>query len=166
MADGLEITFEGMDKFNSNMMTLSGPTAELVARRAMRAGGRVIQAAITEAAPVRPDLPSGTALPPGALKSDIELHVVKERDGSISAIIAPGKQTSHQARWVEYGHKLVRGGRLTNWGKPGKGQEVGFVEAHPFIRPAFEASEAAALAAAEESVAVEITKEAQRLGFA
>lgn len=117
MADGLEIRIEGLAQFNAMMTELAGPTAESVARRAMRAGGRVVQAAITEAAPERPDLPSGTALPPGALKSDIELHVVKEQDGSISAYIEPGRLTRAACRWTEYGHELVlgtqrQGGRL------------------------------------------------------
>src|ERR1700761_1656564 len=146
-ADGLEITFEGLSAFNSNMTELAGPGIERIVRRAMREGGRVVQAAITEAAPVRPSLPSGTALPVGALKNDIEVHVIKEQDGSISALIAPGKLTQHVARWVEYGHEMVVGGRK------GKGKSVGRVEAHPFIRPAFEASESAAQDAIAMSIA-------------
>jgi Bacteriophage HK97-gp10, putative tail-component len=159
MADGLEITFEGFAQFNAMMTELAGPTAESVARRAMRAGGRVIQAAIAEAAPERPDLPSGTALPPGALKSDIELHITKESDGSISAYVEPGKLTMHAARWVEYGHKMVTGGRLAKGGS-----HVGNVPAHPFIRNSFESSESAALAAIEETIAEEINKAAAVLG--
>jgi hypothetical protein len=42
-----------------------------------------------------------------------------------------GKQ-GHVAAWVEFGHRMVTH-------KPKK-REVGFVPAHPFIRPAFEAS--------------------------
>ena len=161
MADGLEITFEGMGQIRVQY----GRALGLGCRRRSRAepcgaAGQVVQAAITEAAPVRPVLPSGTALPPGALKADIELHVVKERDGSVSAYIEPGRYTRHAARWVEYGHRLVRGGRL----KKG-GAHIGDVPAYPFIRPAFEASEGAALAAAEESVALELSKEAKRLGY-
>jgi hypothetical protein len=159
MADGLEITFEGLAQFNAMMTELAGPTAESVARRAMRAGGRVIQAAITEAAPERPDLPSGTALPPGALKSDIELHVAKEQDGSISAYVEPGRLTMAAARWTEYGHELVLGGR-----KGKGGISKGHVPAHPFIRPAFDSSEAAAQAAIEETIAEEINKAAAVLG--
>jgi HK97 gp10 family phage protein len=153
MADGLEITVDGLAQFNQVMEDLAGPSAVNAARHAMRAGGRVIQEAITEAAPVRPPLPSGTALPPGALKSDIELHVSKERDGSVSAYVEPGKLTMRVARWVEYGHKLVRGGKV-----------VGDVPAHPFIRPAYEASEAAAQAAIEEQMGEEINQAAAVLG--
>ena len=91
MADGIEIQVDGIPQFEAMMRDLGeGDAIDKVKRRAMRAGGRIIQQAITDAAPVRPPLPSGTALPPGALKADILLSVVKESDGSISAIIRPG----------------------------------------------------------------------------
>jgi hypothetical protein len=101
MADGIDISIDGLPGFEATMKDLGqGPAIEKVERRAMRAGGRIVQQAITDAAPVRPDLPSGTALPPGALKADILLSVVKESDGSITAIIRPGKLTLHVARWL------------------------------------------------------------------
>ena len=106
MADGIEITFEGMPEFSRMMQDLAGPAAERIIRHAVREGGRVVQAAITEAAPVRPDLPSGTALPPGALKNDIVVKVRKEPDGSISAYIEPGpSRTRYAAVLVEWGHR-------------------------------------------------------------
>jgi hypothetical protein len=147
-----------MPQFSAMMTELAGPAAERIARHAVRAGAQVVQAAITEAAPVRPDLPSGTALPPGALKNDIELHVAKEKDGSISAYIEPGSRTMAAARWCEYGHRLVRGGSsrrgagMLGQGYSGPGKVVGFVEAKPFIRPAWEASEAAA----QDAIAIDI----------
>jgi Bacteriophage HK97-gp10, putative tail-component len=140
------------------MGELAGPAADRIIRHAMKAGGRVVQTAITEAAPVRTDAWSGTALPPGALKNDIEVHVAKESDGSISAYIAPGKLTRHVARFVEYGHRLVRGGRsrrgagILGQGFSGSGSVVGQVPAHPFIRPAFEGSEVAA----QDAIAMDI----------
>jgi Bacteriophage HK97-gp10, putative tail-component len=161
MPDGLVITFEGVEGFNRMMTDLAGPAVERIARRAVRAGGRVVQAAITEAAPERPALPSGTALPPGALKNDIEVHVAREKDGSVSAYIEPGKLTMHVARWVEYGHRQVAGGYSRKTAEAveggnaifsGPGQHVQDVPAHPFIRPAFEASELAA----QDAIAMEI----------
>jgi HK97 gp10 family phage protein len=158
MADGLEITFEGMPEFSRMMTDLAGPVAEKIARHAVREGGRVIQAAITEAAPVRPALPSGTALPPGALKNDIVVKTVKEPDGSVSAYIQPGAKTLHISRLVEYGHELVKGGYskqgagILGQGRQGPGRVIGHVQAAPFIRPAFEASEAAA----QDAIAMDI----------
>jgi hypothetical protein len=143
MADGLEITFEGMPEFSRMMQELAGPAAERIARHAVRAGAQVVQAAITEAAPVRPDLPSGTALPPGALKNDIEVKTRKEPDGSVSAYIAPGSRTRRIASWVEFGHRQIHG-RISRKGGGILGGRLIDVPAHEFIRPAFEASEAAA----------------------
>lgn len=85
----------------------------------------------------------------GALKSDIELHVSKERDGSISAYVEPGRLTMHVARFCEYGHKLIV-----------HGKSAGSVPAHSFIRNSVESSESTALAAIEETIAEEINKAA------
>jgi HK97 gp10 family phage protein len=154
------IIFEGLAEFEGSMVQLSIDLPEKVIRRGLRDGGRVVQAAVTEAAPVRPDLPSSTALPPGALKADIELRVRKENDGSFSAIIRPGKYTRYAAYLVEYGHKLVVGG------KAGKGGTTeGQVPAHPFFRPAFDGSEAEAMSVTEATILAEIENEAARLGF-
>lgn len=58
---------------------------------------------------MRPALPSGRALPVGALKADVTLEVRRE-SGLLMAVVGPGKLTAHVARWVEYGHRRVRGG--------------------------------------------------------
>lgn len=159
MTDGLEIKFPDMPQFQALMDKLGGEVPEIVCRRGMRAGGQVVQAAVTAAAPVRPDLPSGTALPPGALAADIELHVTKERDGSISAYIEPGKYTYYAARLVEYGHDQYVGRK-----KKG-GALVRRVAGKPWFRPAYEASEVQALWTAEDAIAAEIEKQANRLGM-
>lgn len=162
MADETGIVFEGIAEFEGAMVQLAIDLPEKVIRRGLRAGGQVIQAAITLAAPVRnPSLPSTTALPPGALKSDIELRVVKEQeDASFSAIIAPGKYTRYAAYLVEYGHEMVVGGR-----KGKGGTTIGQVPAHPFFRPAFEGAEQGAMVVAEEAILAAIEKESQRIGF-
>lgn len=152
--DGLIVTIDGMQQFNTMMVDLgAGQAAERVARRAMRNGGRVIQAAITDAAPVRPPLPSGTALPPGALKSDIELHVSKEQDGSISAYVEPGRLTKHVALWLEVGHNMVPPGKKRT-------RVEAINDGEGFVRRSFEMSEAAAVAAIEETIATEIDEAA------
>lgn len=161
MSDGLVVTVQGLDRFDRDMLEISGPVAVKIARRAIREGGRVMQAAITQMAPERPDLPSGTALPVGALRGDIELRVSQAQDGSVSAFIGPGKYTAHVARWVEYGHEQSGGEKRLIGGK----LEGKFVPAHPFIRPAFELSQGEALAATEIAVSAEIAKEAARLGY-
>lgn len=122
-----------------------------IERKALRKGAKVTQAAVQERAPVRPDLPSGTALPIGALAADIVIRSYTDGDGREVASVQPGARTSHAAGWVEFGHQMVTGGRLTKTGK-GNGKNVGFVPAHPFFRPAAEASAEAASAAIIESL--------------
>lgn len=103
------------------------------------------------------------ALAPGELLADIAVRPVPDAaPGDILLAVGPGKKTSHVARWVEYGHQMVTGGRLSLSGK-GRGHRVGthgmistFVPPHPFLRPSQEAAEPAALAAFEAVLKAEI----------
>lgn len=163
MANETGIVFEGMAELEKAMVQIAVDLPEKVVRKGLRAGGQVIQAAVTLATPVRTPASSDdttTALPPGVLKSDVELHVMKESDGSFSALINFGKYTRHVALWVELGHENVVGGS-----KGKGGTTIGFVPAHPFFRTAFEGAEQGAMVVAEEVILAEIEKEAKRLGF-
>lgn len=171
MADGIRITLEGFDKLDANLLQLGGETGERIIRKAMRAGGEVVRAAITDAAPVRTAGLGGNSsnpawdLPPGALKSDIQLTVTKDKQtGSIAAYIEPGAYTKFVAKMCEYGHQIAKGGRLGYGGRAGKGTVAGFVPAHPFVRPAMELSADAAIEAIEGTIATEILAEIQKLG--
>lgn len=160
------LRIEGLDDLEDRLMRLGSKEADRMTRQALMVGGRVIQEAIADLAPVRPELPSGTALPEGALKQDIELHIERGAETkSVQAVISPGSRTSYAAKWVEYGHRLVRGGysRLLANGKTrGKGKQVGDVSAHPFIRPGFEASKAAAQDAVSKEFIRLFEEEAQK----
>lgn len=134
----------GLKELEAKLQELGGEAAQRVVRDALRAGGQVFRDAVEEAAPERPDLPSGTALPVGALAADIKLRLGRDEQGLPAAIVSPGPKTRHVAGFVEYGHRLVRGGRNRK-GRGGPGKVVGQVPAHPFIRPAFEASGAEAV---------------------
>lgn len=139
----------GLDELDDFLRTSPAELANGPVRKALKAGGAVIQAAIVERAPVllEPESPGSDALPPGAIKSDIIVKITVAQGGG-TAIIEPGKFTLHVARWVEYGHRMVRGGysrvigKGPNAGKlrgPGKELERP-VPPYPFIRPAVEAS--------------------------
>jgi HK97 gp10 family phage protein len=156
MADGLEITTTGFADVERSLEDLGQSLGEQICRKALRAGGNVMKAAIAANAPVRPDLPSGTALPVGALQSDITVIVSKDRSqpDSFSAWIEPGKQTMHVARWVEWGHRLVHGKK-----------EVGDVPATPYIRPAFDANEDLVFGTIAETIATEVNKVAAERGL-
>lgn len=134
-----------------------------ITRKALRKGAQVTRAAIAERAPVRPDLPSGTALPMGALASDIIVRSYTDADGKEVASVQPGEYTDHVAGFVEFGHRMVRGGYSRVDKKTGKtkghGKEVGQVPAHPFFRPGAEASEDAAAEAIVESLSEDAVNE-------
>lgn len=156
MAETIGVRVEGLRELQAALDRAKGPQAQRVLARGLRAGAEVFQAAIEERAPVRPALPSSTALPPGALRGDIEIHTLRTAEpGGAAVTVGPGKYTAHVARWVEFGHRLVRGGqsKLLPSGKTrGRGVHAGAVPPHPFLRPAFEAAQREALAAAEASI--------------
>lgn len=136
-----------------------------ITRKALRKGATVIRDAVAAMAPERPDLPSGTALPIGALKNDIIVRSSTDGNGREVATVQPGALTDHVAGWVEFGHQEVAGGKLGLDGK-GSGHRVGthgmtstFVPPHPFFRPAEDASEAAATEAIAQSLSEDLVSE-------
>lgn len=162
MADEVSIQFEGLTELEQDLTAIGDEKrVKKIIRKALRAGGTVMQAAIEERAPERPELPSGTALPPGALRADINMVATTDEAGATALSVGPGKYTKHVASWVEYGHMMVVGGRrsLKNGKVSGKGRlttvngtELTQVPAHPFIRPAYEASREAAAEAIIDSL--------------
>lgn len=152
---GFSMKIEGLQEIDQKLSALAGPVARQLIYEAVMDGGKVLQNEVRLQAPSRPELPRGTAIPPGALKSDIELHFGFNDQGLPSAIIKPGKYTAHVARWLEYGHRLVRGGysKVTASGRTrGRGKEIAVVRPYPFIRPAFEAARMTAVDATIESL--------------
>jgi hypothetical protein len=153
---GFTASFEGLRELDAKLSALKGPAARQLIREAVLAGGKVLQTEVRLRAPERVSTGHGNALPPGVLKNDIELHFGITEEGLPAAIVKPGKYTAHVARWVEYGHRLVRGGysKLLPGGRStrGRGQEVGAVQPYPFIRPAFETARAPAVQATVESL--------------
>ncbi len=162
MSDGITVHIDGLKELDEAFTRMADPArVKKIIRKALRKGAEVERAAIQERAPERPDLPSGTALPPGALKGDIEVHATTDGD-NLAITIGPGKYTKHAAGWVEYGHQMVVGGkrrldkkgRIRGNGRLVKvnGTTVSQVPAHPFIRPAFDATATAATDAIVESL--------------
>lgn len=152
---GFTEQFVGLKELDAKLSALKTTEAHRIIKQGLLDGGEVIQAAVQGLAPERPQLPSGTALPVGALARDIELHFGKDEAGLPAAIVSPGKYTAYAARWVEYGHRLVKGGRLSmRRGKMrGSGQQIGEVPAHPFLRPGFEESQQEAVEVTVQSIA-------------
>ena len=151
----MELRFTGVDSLLEKLAEVSGPVAEEAMRIGVKAGARVIADGMREAAPVLDERTAkSTALESGALRADIHVYAGKPEGTLLADLIGPGKKTQHVALWVEYGHRMVKGGysRVDAIGRSrGPGHEFGSVRPHPFLRPAFEASARAALEACADA---------------
>jgi HK97 gp10 family phage protein len=160
---GFTASVTGLKELDRKLGELGDKQAKKIIRDALKAAGAVFEAAVRARAPVRSGSTSGTALPPGALKNDIDSVLGTTDDGGPAlpaVIVRPGKYTRRAAEWVEYGHRQVHGGYskvLASGKRRGPGREVGAVPAHPFVRPAYEAAreEAAAVCCNELVFGVE-----------
>jgi HK97 gp10 family phage protein len=132
---------------------IKGDELKKAQRKALKAVGKIVQDAIVARAPVRvDDTPSGNALAPGALKADIQVHVHIASDAKAatdisSVTIEPGKATAHVALWVERGHA-----------NPKAKKGLTTTPAYPFIRPAQDSVEQAAVTEYETIVTAEIER--------
>lgn len=154
MSMSLEMT--GLKELQARFAEMREDVRGDITRIAVREGAKVIQRAISDAAPVLDrKTAESTALAPNALKEGIRISIVKDEDDFIRARIGPKKYLSHVAYWVEFGHFLVKGGYLSlKRGKlEGKGKRIGWVQQHPFIRPAVDESADAAVARYAEVMA-------------
>ena len=175
MIDGIKI--EGLDAVKAKLEGLATDKADRCIRRALRAGAELEKAAIEAHTPVRPPLPSGTALPPGAMKADTTFSIQRGRDGNLFAVVKPGDATYHVRLWVEEGHRLVRGGYSKEIFKNGEGTgkyrgpgrqvkdengELVNVPPHPYTREAYEESREEVAQAIAATLSQEIDKVAKR----
>jgi HK97 gp10 family phage protein len=163
MADGISIRVEGLSELQAKLEELSTKQADTAIRAALKAGAEVERVAISERAPIKDT--TGGSLPDGALANDIVVKIKRSDQGFLYAVVGPDKYTAHVARWVEYGHRLVRGGRsrlLKNGKTGGPGSQVGTVPEHPFIRPAFESTRQEVVDVMCQTLADEISLAAQR----
>lgn len=134
-------------------------------RKAVLAGARVIAKAMAERTPIqRHRTPGSDSLDVGELKANIVARTgIDDSDGEPTGLAGPKGEVAYVAHFVEYGHRIVSGGysHVLPGGKvqgPGKVHDEE-VPPHPFLRPAFEQSADAALAAVTE----ELTKQFEGL---
>jgi len=123
---------------------------------ALRAGAKIEQTEIQNNCPTRVEGPSGTALPVGALKSDVIIKTSTKQADVPYALVTFGKYSKHVARWVEDGHKVIKG---TKGSKKDTGKET---TPNPFISAAFETCEQEVTKAIQETFITNITKAANK----
>jgi hypothetical protein len=138
------IQMAGAAEMQSSMRRLSDEIRQKLVLRAVRDAGVVIQDAMRESAHVLAERnPGSDALEPGQLREDIRVRARLDEDAVARAIIGPVKY-EYVARFVEFGHRLVKGGYSKSDGKGGlrgPGTQIGEVPAYPTLRPAFERSQ-------------------------
>jgi HK97 gp10 family phage protein len=161
---GFELT--GMKALTDKMESIREQVRTDGVRKAVRAGANIIKDAMVERTPVLIEKQAGSdSLEPGEVKANIRVRMTME-DGDPVALVGPkgkGGAIAKTAHLVEYGHRMVTGGKSKmdmagNFIGGGKVHEVD-VPAHPFLRPAFETSAAAAMEAIEAELG-EALKEA------
>lgn len=165
--DGISIDIEGLADVQKMLDDLGTKAAERCIRKALKAGAAIEQAAIIERAPVK--VGSGGILPEGALKSDIVVKMSRDEAGGIVAFVGPDSYTKRVAGWVEYGHRRVTGGYSRLDKKTGKTRGPGKAAAedvpeHPFIRPAYEATQQEVAEAICTTLATEVEAAAKKGG--
>lgn len=149
-----DIKITGIPEFQKKMDQLAYKRLSEMAYKALYEGAKLEQATIQANAPVEASEPSpkSTALPQGAIKNDIHIERTKTAQNEPAYLVIPGSKTRHVARFLEFGHALVRGGYRRavkdRSGNPtgkhrGSGQEVGRVQPHPFLRRSWEECAAA-----------------------
>lgn len=162
---GFTAHFEGLAELDRLLGELKGREGARIISDALNAGGEVFRAAIVERAPERV-VHKGGSIPLGVLKLDVEIKPTVD-EGKPAVSVQPGKYTWHIAEWVEWGHRMVRGGyshRIYGrdgkwngrWRGPGrqitKAGALYEVPQHEYIRPAYEASREQAVQAFVEAV--------------
>jgi hypothetical protein len=163
----MDVRTSGFEAAIAGIQALDPARQKKVVHDALLAGGNIVLEAVTAAAPINvwPQTPHTTALPPEALKSDFRVRISVGEGGSGVAVIGPGKFTIQVARWLEYGHRLVRGGyskQTKSGGYRGPGTQIDTVDAHPFIRPAYDAVAGVARAAIQSSLMKGLIQKAQQ----
>jgi hypothetical protein len=146
--DGIEEACQWLDEVSS-----------IVATRAyvngFDAAGEVLETALWPLVPVdlREEVLNNRAHGGhGALVANLKRDIEVDARGRGGIMEIGFGNLGHIALWLEYGHQIVQGGRLTNWKKKRTGQVTGFVPGTGFMRKAFDQSKDRAIDAFVEAV--------------
>jgi len=152
MAAAITFDFRGGREMAAALRQLPADVAGEVMETALIAGATPIR----DAAQVRARIHRGPRRRPEALALADTIKIqVRERAGWQAAVVVGTKQPT--AHLVEFGHRLVVGGRLQGRGRTGTGgRVVGQVPAYPFLRPAADENAEAAVAIIGQTLGPEI----------
>lgn len=123
--------------------------------RGLAAAGGILEEAIIAVMPVR-DVRLGGDEEYPALIEDLRVEIILADAGEGGVVKVGFFKQGYVAAWVEYGHRMV-GHKPDNKLLIG-GRVAGLVPAHPFIRPAADASAERAIEVFVEAVMEELTR--------
>ena len=167
----VNITVTGIDEIIEYINNMPKESIKRAISKGLVAGANPIFDAIQARKPS--DAYLGGILKPGELMEGLKTNIEIAQDGSGGHMaIGFSKKTAPVARYLEFGHReLGSGDQITTWvGKKGKskgkvrrknkpGSEVEMVPAYPFVRPAIETSQEAALDAFIDAVSESFAEE-------
>lgn len=138
------ITVRGIPEVQSNLRALPKLLVMECFSKGLHAAAQVMESAVRVRLPY--DRTASSVEEYGLLLNDLVSIVTIDTNGNGGQVQITFRKKAMVALWVEYGHRLVRGGRLASKkNKSGKGTVIGQVPPHPFLRPAFEAAADAAI---------------------
>lgn len=169
MADSMGWQMDGLEGLFDELKRLPDKMQARIMKGAVATGASVIRKAAIALAPIS-DFEdkkgkAGRNFPPGTLKKSIyqirmtdecstddEVWKIDVRIGSKN-LKSGRKAGAYYAPWVEYGHNTPKHRKKKQKNADDKsGGGIGHVPAHPFMRPAFETSSAAALEAMQQYI--------------
>ena len=141
---------KGLSELNDFLQTLPVKLEKNILRSALRAGAKVTQQQAIANVPFKS----------GDLKKSIKIGT-RARGGRVTAMV---RTKLWYAKWVEYGtraHNIAakKGGWLSFGGIFAKEVMHPGAKPHPFLRPALDATAAAAVVAVGEKIKSRLTKE-------
>lgn len=149
----ITVKITGLEEINRRLMKLADRSSRNALVAAMR---KSLVDALNDAkarAPVSHQFPRVVRgiNHPGYLKEQFDIVKMPSFTADVLEVRLVNK--AYYALWVEYGHKLVVGGRAGRGGKV-----VGFVGPHPFMRPVYDAHKQRIIANMQGAVEAELLK--------
>lgn len=144
----------GIEDVVSVLLEFPDEIATKALPKGLRAAGNVIRAELRRRTPEDPAAVGNRAHGgKGSLKSTIKMQVITDPRVKDGVVRVGFWELGHLAGWVEYGHRIVGRHSRNERGKiVTRGGYLGDVKPHPFMRPAADASEQAAVEAFYEAV--------------
>ena len=126
----IKFKIEGLNELLATVESLPKNIANKALRKGLEAGATVMGKEVQARVPVGPASKRNEAY--GHLRDSVGIAVTIPRDGFHGFGNVGFGDKDYLAKWVEFGHRQIGH-------KPGK-KDLGFVGAHPMLRPAFDAS--------------------------